>query len=72
MVIPCQGKIYMIESANLRRRLKGFRVLNIERSSLTITHLPQADDSLIFCDAEVEQVRHLMLILSLFEAVFTF
>lgn len=49
----------MIKRENLRGHLKGFRVLNNERSSLAITHPLHADDSLFFCDAEVEQVRHL-------------
>lgn len=49
--------------------IRGFRVPNNASSVMEITHLLYADDSLIFCDAKEEQVTHLRLILTVYEAI---
>lgn len=36
---------------------------------MVISHLLYANDSLILCDAEIDQLRHIRLILTVFEAV---
>jgi len=36
---------------------------------MKITHLQYVDDTLIFCDAEEEQLKYLRTILILFEAI---
>lgn len=36
---------------------------------MEISHLLYADDSFVFCEAEVDQIRHLRAILTIFEAV---
>lgn len=41
-----------------------------ERESLGVTHLQYAEDTLIFCGAEEEPLRHLRVILVLFEGIF--
>lgn len=40
-----------------------------ERESLEVTHLQYADDTLIFCGAEEEQLRYLRVILVMFEGI---
>lgn len=37
--------------------------------SLEVTHLQYVDDTIIFCDAEEDQLKHLRLILVLFEGI---
>lgn len=51
----------------------GFKVLKwlqlIRGSSMEVTHLQYADDILIFCAAEEDQLRHLRVIFVLFEGM---
>nr|XP_016515287.1 PREDICTED: uncharacterized protein LOC107831999 [Nicotiana tabacum] len=47
----------------------GSRVGNNAETSVTVTHLLYADDTLIFCGAERSQVQFLNLTLLLFEAI---
>ncbi|XP_070044833.1 uncharacterized protein [Nicotiana tomentosiformis] len=64
-----EGLNSMIKKANQDRLIRGFKAVNNFSSNLEITHLLYADDSLVFRDAKEEQVRHLRLILSVFEAI---
>jgi len=50
--------------------VKGFEVAREGTDSLEVTHLQYADDTLIFCDAEEEQLKYLRVILVLFEGIF--
>ncbi|WMV39938.1 hypothetical protein MTR67_033323 [Solanum verrucosum] len=47
----------------------GFDVAREGTERLEVTHLQYADDTLIFCDAEEEQLKYLRVILVLFEGI---
>ena len=59
----------MLDKAVLEGRLSGFSVGNSEGRSLAVSHLLFADDTLIFCDADLDQILILRMILIWFEAV---
>lgn len=48
---------------------KGFEVARVGNDSLEVTHLQYVDDTLIFCDDDRNQSRHLRIILLLFEGI---
>nr|XP_009800410.1 PREDICTED: uncharacterized protein LOC104246308 [Nicotiana sylvestris]XP_016445624.1 PREDICTED: uncharacterized protein LOC107770805 [Nicotiana tabacum] len=64
-----EGRNNMVKTSNVNRWVKGFEVDRNSADSLKITHLQYADDTLIFCDAEEEQLRYLRIILVLFEGI---
>ncbi|XP_059294623.1 uncharacterized protein LOC132047621 [Lycium ferocissimum] len=64
-----EGLSKMLVTAGQHRWIKGFNPCIRNQGELEITHLLYADDSLIFCEPEREQIYHLKLILLLFEAV---
>ncbi|KAF3678189.1 hypothetical protein FXO37_04501 [Capsicum annuum] len=66
-ILVMEGLNNMIKIANREGWLRGFEVARTGRGTLEITHLQYADDTLIFCDAEEEQLRILRLILVIFE-----
>jgi hypothetical protein len=49
--------------------IKGFKAGNSVEEDLSISHLLFADDTIVFCDADPEQLLHLRMVLSCFEAV---
>lgn len=53
----------MIKIANLRGWLRGFHVAGEGAERLEVTHLQYANDTLIFCNAEENQLKYLRLIL---------
>ena len=59
----------MIKTAKVNGWLSGFEVAKNSGESLEVTHLQYADDTLIFCGAEEEQLRYLRVILVLFEGI---
>lgn len=59
----------MVENAKNIGWVKGFETDRRDNSSMEITHLQYADDTLIFCDANVDQLNYLRVILVLFECV---
>uniref|UniRef100_A0A1U7WLE7 Uncharacterized protein LOC104228609 n=1 Tax=Nicotiana sylvestris TaxID=4096 RepID=A0A1U7WLE7_NICSY len=64
-----EGLNNMIKTAKVSGWVKGFEVNRSGANNLEITHLQYADDTLVFCDAEKEQLRFLRIILVLFEGV---
>jgi hypothetical protein len=57
----------MVEAEN-RGLVAGFSIGPANNSGLRVTHLLFADDTLIFCDAEEEQLRNLRCLFLCFEA----
>ena len=59
----------MLKTAREKLWLKRFKISNRVGCALEITHLQYANDTLIFCDANKEQLRMLRVIFILFEAI---
>lgn len=51
------------------RYLLGFTIGNSENSLSMISHLPFADDTMIFCEVDPNQILHLRYVFTWFEAV---
>ena len=49
--------------------LKGFQVGRSEDSAVCVSHLLYADDTILFCDADPEQLLYIRMVLTCFEAV---
>jgi hypothetical protein len=49
--------------------IRGFKAGNGVEDDFHVSHLLFADDTIVFCDAEHEQLLHLRMVLSCFEAV---
>ena len=49
--------------------IKGFKASSSVEEDLFVSHLLFADDTIVFCDADLEQLLHLRMVLSCFEAV---
>ena len=67
LVMDALGR--MLDKAVLEGHLSGFSVGNLEGRSLAMSHLLFADDTLIFCEANLDQIMILHMILIWFEAV---
>ncbi|XP_075095148.1 uncharacterized protein LOC142173454 [Nicotiana tabacum] len=68
-ILFMEGQNNMVKTAKSNGWIKGFEVARNGNNSLEITYLQYADDTLIFCDAEKEQLRFLRVILVLFEGI---
>ena len=53
----------MLDKAVHEGRLLGFRVGNLEGRSLVVSHLLFTNDTLIFCDADLDQLLILRIVL---------
>nr|XP_009599592.1 uncharacterized protein LOC104095219 [Nicotiana tomentosiformis] len=68
-LMAMEGLNQMINTAKSNGWIKGFKVFNRQNCSLEISHLLYADDSIIFMGTQPEEMLHLRLILTTFEAV---
>ncbi|WMV25208.1 hypothetical protein MTR67_018593, partial [Solanum verrucosum] len=68
-ILSMEGLNHMIRKANVNGWIKGFKAQNQGNrdNEVGITHLLYADDTLVFCEAEVIQIRHIRAILTIFE-----
>ena len=60
----------MLDKAIHEGHMSGFHVGNLQGRSLLVPHLLFADDTLIFCDANLDQILILRMVLIWFEVVF--
>ena len=65
LVMEALGR--MLNKAIHEGHLLGFHVGNLERRSLVVSHLLFANDTLIFCDADLDQLLILRIVLIWFE-----
>ena len=65
-LLAMEGLNYMVRKANELGWIKGFGAYANRDTNIEITHLLYADDSLVFCEAEVDQISHLRAILVIF------
>ena len=59
----------MLDKAVNEGHMSRFSVGNLEGRSLAVSHLPFADDTLIFCEADLDQILILHMILIWFKVV---
>jgi hypothetical protein len=59
----------MMTAAVERGLMSGFSVGLRDQEEMVVSHLLFADDTVIFCEPNVEQVRNLRCVLLCFEAV---
>ena len=59
----------LLDKAVHEGRMSGFSVGNLEGRSMAVSHLLFADDTLIFCKVDLDQILILCMILIWFEAV---
>ena len=67
LVMEALGK--MLDKVVHDGHMLGFGVGRLEGRSLVVSHLHFVDDALVFCDADLDQVLFLRMILIWFEAV---
>jgi hypothetical protein len=59
----------MLRRSVERGFIKGFQVGREVHSSVCVSHLLYADDTILFCDAHPEQLLYIRMVLTCFEAV---
>ncbi|XP_049394869.1 uncharacterized protein LOC125859208 [Solanum stenotomum] len=64
-----EGLNDMLKIVQEKLSLRGFRVSSRVGAELEITHLQYADDTLVFCDANKNQLKILRVIFVIFEAI---
>lgn len=68
-ILAIEGFNHMLKIAK-RRWIRGFGSQTKKGSAMEISPLFYVDDSLVFCDAYTDQVRHVRVILAIFEGIF--
>jgi hypothetical protein len=67
--VMMEGLSCMIDRAVQSGLLSGFSMGNLDHQQLVISHLLFADDTLIFCDANPQQLTSLRFVFNWFEVV---
>ncbi|WMV11476.1 hypothetical protein MTR67_004861 [Solanum verrucosum] len=68
-ILAMGGLSDMLKFAQVNNKIRGFKVSQGDSLGVSISHLQYADDTLVFCDAESEQLKHLRAIFIMFEAI---
>ena len=68
-ILAMEGLNFMIRKDRENGWIRGFCANINMKNAMEISHLLYADDSLVFCDVEVTQIRHLRVILTIFEGI---
>ena len=68
LVMEALGR--MLDKAVHEGHMLGFSVGNLEGRSLAVSNLLLGEDTVIFCEADLDQILFLHMILTWFEAVF--
>ncbi|WMV25589.1 hypothetical protein MTR67_018974 [Solanum verrucosum] len=68
-ILAMEGLNNTVKKAKHIGWINGFEMERRDNSSMDITHLQYADDTLTFCDANVDQLKYLRVILVVFECV---
>lgn len=68
-ILVMEGLNSMIRKASENGWIKGFPANANRENNVEITHLLYTDDSLVFCEVEVTQIRHLWAILTIFGGI---
>uniref|UniRef100_A0A0V0IVQ8 Putative ovule protein n=1 Tax=Solanum chacoense TaxID=4108 RepID=A0A0V0IVQ8_SOLCH len=68
-ILAMGGLSDMLKFAQVNNKIRGFKVSQGDSLGVSISHLQYADDTLVFCDAESEQLKHLRVIFIMFEAI---
>ncbi|CAN4095127.1 unnamed protein product [Withania somnifera] len=64
-----EGLNNMLITAQRNKWIRVFKVNNTHGECLEITHLLYADDAIILCDVDVDQMKILIIILTIFEGI---
>lgn len=68
-ILAMEGMNDMLQTVEYKGWIKGLEVSPTIENTKVITHLQYADDTLIFCDANRDQLRYLRIIFIIFEEV---
>lgn len=67
-ILAMEGLSKMLEKSRQLQWIQGFSMGSNPESLATVSHLLYTNDTLIFCEADTNQIQYLNLILFLFEA----
>lgn len=67
-----EGLNGMLKTAQLNNWVRGFKVNARADNNLEISHLQYPDDTIVFCEADSEQLKVLRAVFVLFEATSSF
>lgn len=68
-LLAMEGLNHLIKTTKANGWIRDFGFQINDMVGMEISHLLYADDSLVFCEAEVDQIKHLRAILTIFEAL---
>ncbi|WMV19159.1 hypothetical protein MTR67_012544 [Solanum verrucosum] len=68
-ILAMGGLSDMLKTAQSNNMIRGFWTNDSDTRGLSISHLQYVDDTLVFCGAEEDQLKHLRIIFILFEIV---
>jgi len=70
VILAMGGLSDMLKTAQSNNMIRGFWTNDSDPRGLSISYLQYANDTLVFCGTEEDQLKHLRIIFILFEAVY--